>query len=264
MIKENLDGSSLTFQRDELISFEESTHTYRVDGIGEMTPVSSVVAMFFKPFDAEYWSKKKCGGNVVAAAKLREEWESGGAVASQAGTHMHRQIENYLNHGTEPELKCCINYDGAYVHKSQVVDIAKEWSLFEAFDRDTDYHPFRTEWCVFDEETRMAGTIDLLCSRDDGTFEIYDWKRSNKIDPKSSNTWATGINGLEHLPDTSYAHYLMQQNLYRYMLEKNYGLIVSRMNLVVLHPDFDSYKIIPVPIMPREVATVVNLIKSRP
>ena len=48
------------------------------------------------------------------------------------------------------------------------------------------------------------------------------------------------------------------------MLEKNYGLTVSRMNLVVLHPDFDSYKIIPVPIMPREVATVVNLIKSRP
>jgi hypothetical protein len=264
MIKENLDGSSLTFQRDEQISFEESTHTYRVDGIGEMTPVSSVVAMFFKPFDAVYWSKKKCGDDVFAAAKLREEWESGGAVASQAGTHLHRQIENYLNHGTEPELKCNISYNGAYVHKSLVVDIAQEWSLFEAFDRDTDYHPFRTEWCVFDEETRMAGTIDLLCSRDDGTFEIYDWKRSNKIDPNVSNTWTTGINGLEHLPDTSYAHYLMQQNLYRYMLEKNYGLTVSRMNLVVLHPDFDSYKIIPVPIMPREVATVVNLIKNRP
>ena len=35
----------------------------------------------------------------------------------------------------------------------------------------------------YDVETKIAGTIDLVCSRNDGTYEIYDWKRSNKIDP---------------------------------------------------------------------------------
>lgn len=262
MKKVNLDGSDLVFPRDERISFEESTHTYLVDGVAEMTPVSSVVSKFFRPFDAVYWSLRKCNGDVVAAARMREEWDAKGSSSAQAGTHLHRQIENYLNTGAEPELRCRVSYEGMYVRRSDEVDISREWSFFEAFDRATVYHPFRTEWCVFDEEAGIAGTIDLLCSRDDGTFEIYDWKRSNKVDPHEDNRFSRGINGLEHLPDTSYAHYCMQQNLYRYMLEKNYGLTVSRMNLVVLHPDFDSFRVVAVPIMPREVNTVVDLLRS--
>ena len=133
----------------------------------------------------------------------------------------------------------------------------------ENFNRETEYHPFRTEWCVYDETTRMAGTIDLLCACDDGTYEIYDWKRSNKINPMETNKWSFGINGLNHLPDTSYNHYCIQQNLYRYILEKNYGLRVSRMNLVVLHPNYDNYRIVPVPEMPREVRIITDCISPR-
>ena len=108
----------------------------------------------------------------------------------------------------------------------------------------------------------MAGTIDLICSCPDGTYEIYDWKRSNKVNPKEANQWSNGINGLEHLPDTSYSHYCIQQNLYRYMLEKNYGIKIKRMNLVVLHPDFTSYSIVPVPMMDREVRIIINYINN--
>ena len=107
----------------------------------------------------------------------------------------------------------------------------------------------------------MAGTIDLICSRADGTYELYDWKRSNKVDPNETNSWSSGIKGLEHLPDTSYYHYCLQQNLYRYMLEKNYGIKVSRMNLVVLQPDFTTYRVVPVPVMEKEVRTIVEYIK---
>ena len=104
----------------------------------------------------------------------------------------------------------------------------------------------------------MAGTIDLLCSKSDGTFEIFDWKRSSRINPGEDNKWDRGINGLQHLPDTAYIHYCIQQNLYRYMLEKNYGIKVSRINLVALHPDLSSYKLIPIPRMEQEVRTIIN------
>ena len=70
------------------------------------------------------------------------------------------------------------------------------------------------------------------------------------------------MNGLEHLTDTSYVHYCLQQNLYRYILQKNYGIKVSRMNLVVLHPDMPAYKVVPVPPMEREVAMIVQKIKN--
>ena len=261
-IKENLDGSTTAFPQDKLITFEEDSHTYNVIGAGEMRPVSSVIAMFFNPFNAEAASTKKCHGDLLAAAKLREEWESRGAFASQTGTYMHKQIENYINRKVEPQsLKYDVEYNGKHLHLNKRIDISKEWAYFKAFDAATKYQPFRTEWCVFDKDARMAGTIDLLCSRTDGSYEIYDWKRSNRIDPAETNQWSSGINGLEHLTDTAYTHYCLQQNLYRYILEKNYGIKVSRMNLVVLHPDFTTYKVVPVPVMEKEVRTIIEYIK---
>ncbi len=262
-LNRNINGTDISFPQDRLISFEESTHTYKVNGIGEMTPVSRVVEMFFTPFDAEKVSLRKCMGNEVEAAKMREQWECRGAFASQAGTFMHKQIENFLNDRKEPQRMVCeVIYDGQYLHKKEHVDISREWSYFKAFDKATDYHPFRTEWCVYDTDARIAGTIDLICSRSDGTYELYDWKRSNKVNPTEINPWSSGINGLEHLSDTSYIHYCLQQNLYRYMLEKNYGITISRMNLVVLHPDSMGYRIVPVPIMKKEVKTIVDFIKK--
>ena len=57
-------------------------------------------------------------------------------------------------------------------------------------------------------------------------------------------------------------HYCLQQNLYRYMLEKNYGLNVSRMNLVVLHPDYDDFRIVPIKRMDKEVNIIINTISK--
>jgi hypothetical protein len=263
MVRRNINGSDITFAQDKLISFEEVSHTYNVIGGGEMRPVSSVIAMFFEPFNAEVVSIRKCSGDLVAAAKLREEWDARGSIASQAGTFLHKQIENYLNDKTEPQTyKCDVEYNGKFLQLNKRVDISKEWSFFKAFDKATTYQPFRTEWCIYDKEARMAGTVDLICARPDGTYELYDWKRSNKVDPNETNQWSKGINGLEHLPDTSFYHYCLQQNLYRYMLEKNYGIKISRLNLVVLHPDFSNYNIVPVPFMDREIGIIINYIKT--
>ena len=257
----NLDGSNITFDRDALLHFDEAQHRYTVDGYGDMTPVSSVIAQFFDVFDAEYWSMRKCNGDVIEAARLRDQWSSKGCVASQAGTFMHKQIEDFLNGKHPIETLCQVCYKGNYVEVCDTIDISQEWSYFEAFyqtQQVTGFTPFRTEWRVFDIDARMAGTIDLVCACNDGTYEIYDWKRSNKVDPEEHNRWHSGLNGLEHLTDTSYIHYCLQQNLYRYILEHNYGIKISRMNLVVLHPQYSGYRIVPVPRMDKEVAIILS------
>ena len=260
MININLNGSDITFEQDGKLSFNEEAHRYTLDGV-EFRSVSNVVGMFFKEFDAVAISLKKCCGNEVEAAKLREVWESKGAVASQAGTFLHKQIEDYLNGKKTPDLLCNVNYNGNYVKCSDTIDISREWSYIKAFERNTVYHPFRTEWRIYDADARIAGTLDFVCECGDGTYEIYDWKRSNKIFPDERNPWANGLNGLEHLTDTSYTHYCLQQNLYRYMLEKNYGIKVSRMNLVVLHPELSTFKVVPVPPMERELDIILKRIK---
>jgi hypothetical protein len=176
---------------------------------------------------------------------------------------MHKQIEDVLTENKMPQsLVCEVSYSGDYLNKRESVDISREWSFFRNFANDTVFTPFRTEWCVFDEDARIAGTIDLLCSRNDGTYEIYDWKRSNKVDPSEKNKYQSGLHGLEDLTDTSYIHYCLQQNLYRYMLEKNYGIRISRMNLVVLHPDYYNYRVVSVPRMEKEVQTIINYLDT--
>lgn len=257
----NLNGSDIVFEQDGKLSFDEEQHLYSLGGI-DMRSVSNVVGMFFREFDAVGISLKKCCGNETEAAKLRESWECKGAVASQAGTFLHKQIEDYLNGKQVPDLLCDVDFNGVFIKCKQVLDISREWSYFKAFERNVKFTPFRTEWRVYDAEARMAGTLDLVCACEDGTYEIYDWKRSNKIDPTERNRWANGLNGLEHLTDTSYIHYCLQQNLYRYILQKNYGIKISRMNLVVLHPEMLTYRVVPVPPMEREVAMIIKKITT--
>lgn len=258
MQNRNLNGSSLVFEQDAKIEFIEDGHVYIVENVDSVTSVSRVVAKFFKPFNAEFWSLKKCCGNEGMAARLRDEWSAKAQLASQAGKYLHAIIEHYINDKTQPEKQCELFYHGEHVTVRETVDVSKEWGFFENFCKEVAFNAFRTEWCVFDAELKVAGTIDLVCACDDGTYEIYDWKRSNKVDPNEGNRYASGINGLWHLSDTSYSHYCLQQNLYRYMLEKNYGLRISRMNLVVLHPDYNNYRVVPVPRMDREVQIIIN------
>ncbi len=261
MINLNLNGSSVMFEQDGKLSFDEAAHRYSLGDV-DLRSVSNVVAMFFKVFDAEAVSLRKCNGDAVEALKLREAWESKGRVASQAGTFLHKQIEDYINGKLVPELLCDVNYSGTYINISETLDISREWSYFKAFERAVTFSPFRTEWRVYDVGVRIAGTLDLVCACDDGTYEIYDWKRSNKIDPSEVNRWANGMNGLEHLTDTSYMHYCLQQNLYRYILQNNYGIVISRMNLVVLHPELPAYRVVPVPVMEREVEIMLKKVSS--
>lgn len=256
----NLNGSDVSFEQDGKLSFDEEQHRYSLDGV-DMRSVSNVVGMFFREFDAVGISLKKCCGNETEAAKLRESWECKGAIASQAGTFLHKQIEDYLNGKQIPDLLCSVDFKGCFIKWNEVLDVSREWSYFKAFERNVSFKPFRTEWRIYDAEARMAGTLDLVCACDDGTYEIYDWKRSNKVDPTERNRWASGMNGLEHLTDTSYIHYCLQQNLYRYILQKNYGIEISRMNLVVLHPELPTYRVVPVPPMEREVALIIQKIK---
>lgn len=218
--------------RDSRIKFYPEPHIYTIDN----TPApsaSTIIAKFFPEFDSIYWSNKKAPQLGMSAGEVASMWRKKGEKASQDGTFLHEQIENfYLN---------------------QEYERTEEFHLFEKFVKENStINPYRTEWRIFDEYHHIAGTIDLISKNSDG-YEMYDWKRSKKVvnaytgDPIKNNQWQSGVGQLSDIDDTSYNRYCLQQSLYKYILEKNYGIKVSKMFLIVLYPEYENYYKVEVP-----------------
>ena len=119
-----------------------------------------------------------------------------------------------------------------------------------------DLKPYRTEWMIFDEELKLAGSIDMVYENPDGTLTIYDWKRSKDI--TKVNGWKKcAINPLiGYMPDSNFWHYALQLNTYKAILERKYDKQVTKLCLVRLHPDNEenTFELIDVPILTREIS----------
>ena len=244
------------FEQDDHIKFDANLHVYTVDGI-QYQSVSSVISDLFPEFDSEYWSTVKSQQRGVPPQLVLEEWDSKGQQSREVGTFLHQQIENYfLNRSIKTTYH--YTYHGTYLKEDCIIDIRQEFSYFMNFISKTDINPYRSEWRIFDKSLKVAGTIDLISKNKNGSYDIYDWKRSSRL--HQSNPYQHGYGRLSALEDTPRTHYYLQQNLYRFILEHQYGLKVNSMKLVILHPLYDEYSIVDVPLMNDEVQSIIQML----
>lgn len=239
--------------RDAHILFDEEPHIYTIKGDSDFLSVTTWNHFHFSQFDADKIIDKMMGSYRWPQSKyygmtkddIKKQWSDNGKQASEAGTKMHYDIECFYN-----------NVDVDEKGKNTT-----EWSYFEQFHKDYgNLTPYRTEWMIYDEELRFAGSVDMLYQNEDGTLEIYDWKRSKQI--KTENRWGSGITKcVSHLPDSNFWHYSLQLNTYKAILEKNYGVTISGMYLVCLHPNNEngSYQRIKVDSMSTEITALFKL-----
>jgi len=216
-------------ERDSHIVFDEPNHIYSVNGDPNYVSVTTFVKSHFSSFDANsvikniMSSKKwKCSHKYWGKTpeEIKQLWENNANDASKAGTAMHLDIERFYNN-------------------IEVNNNSEEFSYFLNFNErfKNKLKPWRTEMMVWDEEYKLAGSIDMIFENEDNNLEIYDWKRTKEI-VKTSNfdKWANK-ECIEHLPDTNYWQYSLQLNVYKHLIEKNYGRKVSNMYLLCLHPN---------------------------
>lgn len=258
--------------RDDRIQFEEETHVYTIDGIrAGWTSCTGFLHNFFGHFDADAviakmmrspkWPESKYFGKT--SEEIKKGWSDKGSASSAAGTRMHLDIERFYN-------GLPLVWDGP---NNRPVDVDSglrgleldgwapnsgvEWSYFCDYQTKigAKFLPYRTEWLVFDDEHKVAGSIDMVYMKPDGTLAIYDWKRIEEL--KTENQWQSGLGPVTHLPDTNYWHYSLQLNVYRYILQKHYGFVVSELALVVLHPSNKSWKVAKLNFMDEEVADMM-------
>lgn len=228
--------------RDYNIKLRHYDHVYIVNGVA-LDSVTTFVDNAFPKFDAAYHAKRKAEQLGVSIKEVLEMWEKKGQESRDLGTAMHANIENY------------------YLGKD--TKETAEYKLFKTFASKIQLKPYRTEWAVYDWEHKIAGTIDFV-DYQNGEYVIYDWKRSDKIVengiPVKTNKYGEkGKNPLEHLDNTPYYHYALQLSLYKYILEKNYGLKIADLRLGIFHPTYNKPYVLRMPYLEKEVNDIIAL-----
>jgi len=237
------------------IAFEDESHVYHhykdSTGNAEYISVTTLIERFF-PFDMDRFITNKAKIEERSEEDVLDEFLKIRDEASEKGTYMHEQIENFLN--KIPYDANSKEFDMFKIFYQQII-VAKGFEFVEA------------EKKILLREYNVAGTIDALFKKPNkNEYLIVDWKRSKKliIDgyPKKYG-YGYALSELNYLDNSSYYKYALQQNIYKYMLQKEYGMPVSSMNLIVLHENFDKFYRVNLVNMDKEVSIILNSINHK-
>jgi hypothetical protein len=243
---------------DKRVVALDEPHVYFLDGrCDNVISSTAFVHAFFPHFDDQGVAASTLKSATFASSKHRPTYKYHGCEneadilkcwkrAQELGTRLHTAIELYLNgepYEIEPDNTKCFQQ---FLNFYQDVKF-RTWEVY------------RTEWAIFDPELRVAGKIDYLGMRDDGTFVMLDWKRTENISDRSFNAFRKlpaemGYGVCSHMENCNFMTYSLQQNLYKYILETHYGIRVSKMLLIQMHPKLTDVeqangKKIPLPVV---------------
>ena len=244
--------------RDDRIVFDETEHRYTVNGLTVPISVTRFLAHFHEEFDADaaiakmmqgvLWPQRlaeeftHANGDEWTPSEIKAMWRRNGLEARGRGTLMHWHIEQHLNGQTVGSPR------------------SPEFLMFQAFEAEylvpNSIRPLRTELSIFHCGLGIAGQIDFIGVAPCGGLVIVDWKRTKRL--RQDNRFCAMKDPLAALPDCNLVHYNLQLNMYRYILESEYGMHVVNMLLCLLHPTQETYKLIDVPRLDADIQAIVG------
>lgn len=244
-------------EHDKRITFDEVPHEYFFDGKKVSTSVTGLVETYFEKFnpDEAITKMKRSGrwprpeymmknGVVWTDAQIKAYWDGVGLFARNRGTWMHYNIERYLNN---------------MVPSEDCQEMGMFYKFYDEMITSEKVIPWRTEWRICAPEHDLAGSVDFVGKLSDGSFAIMDWKRSKNLANSLGNSFGRrGKGPIQHVEDTDASKYFLQLNIYRYILQKHYGIKVTKMLLASFHPAENSYFQIQAPIWDNEVSAVLS------
>lgn len=234
--------------RDENIEFQDEGHVYYINKKKGFHSVTTIVHKAFRKFNSDKiidnmmksknWKDSKYYGMTKNQIKLL--WKKNGNEAANLGTIMHYLFEYHYNDMYKSSLEIHPKEFQKFMNSKSYKETI-EYKYFINFINDhTDLTPYRTEWSVYDEDKKIVGSIDMVAMNEDGTVSIYDWKRCKNIEKDNCYNKYSIVDGLFHIMDTNYWHYTLQLNLYKYILESKYDVIVKDLHLIVIHPENET------------------------
>lgn len=177
---------------------------------------------------------------------LVEKWNRDGRDAANYGTRVHKFIETFFKYQNENV------FDN--LPEDLMIDILSFQQVYDSQIK-RKWQPFMFEMAIFDRDYPIAGSVDALFVKKDVVQEseiksviMCDWKTSKKDFEFEANSYCKSAQGpFNFLPDCKLSRYRMQQNIYRYILEKSkneYNVKVEEMYLCVLIKNEKKCKLI--------------------
>lgn len=215
-----------------------NNHKYHVEGIsGKIISVTEFSGRYFPKFEADKvitrmteQCREKYAG--MTNEQILKYWSFNSKHSANLGTRMHSVIETYLSNQKieipepipsqyDPEVPESLHdREGIIIREKHLLDLSKYLS-------DNHLIPVAVEKCVFDKELLIAGTIDCIFRNiQTNKLLLFDWKRRKEFTLEGS--------------DSHYRHASFQLNLYREILQRGEGIIISEMHIITIHPSLDE------------------------
>jgi ATP-dependent exoDNAse (exonuclease V) beta subunit len=219
---------------DIKFEFDPVAHRYTYEG-DTFTSVTRFIQQFHKPFEQDYWSKKKAEQAGVPQDWILAEWKKLNDYANEVGTDTHQWIEDYFNKiwkplPTNPDVIHRINkFNKIYVKQLHKLE------------------PLKFEVRVFSKKWKIAGMIDSLFVYR-GKIYILDWKTNKDFtdDNHQKGTYEKLLAPFQDHYKNHLNEYSIQLSMYSLILEE-WGFDVGGAYLVHIGPgdeDAELYKVV--------------------
>lgn len=224
------------------IKYYDDTHKYIDTKTGkELISVTSSLKKYQKPFDSEYWSKRKAKELNVDQSEILREWNDKAIYGRLRGSFTHLLAEDRAANKVFKRQIPKEIYDLDKVDDFKAEQIILRDQVNNLFT-DIEITPIRKEMIVGDDI--YAGQIDLLCYWN-GKICIADFKTDKEI--KVSNKYQKLKAPYNDMDDCNFSKYSLQLNKYRSLIENNTTIKIEQLKIVHLCSTNDNYQVYDIP-----------------
>jgi hypothetical protein len=171
-----------------------------------------------------------------------------GKTTDEIEEYLEEDHEERTYNGTKLHEAISNSYNG-FETKSDYTD-STEYSQFLRFKKHCTLTPYRTEWAIYDPTLRIIGNLDMAFTHDTKSPDnlvLYEWKTVKYMQKYSNDSY--GVELASTIPNNPFWRWTLQLNIYRAILEKNYGKKVSELRVLILQKATNKYIDIKVPML---------------
>jgi hypothetical protein len=183
----------------ELVYFDENTHTYYVDGVSKVS-TTKFIQNFEPPFPLHKIAERVSLRDGISKDDVINSWRNISLQATTNGTEIHAAIEAFITDGVinEKYEKLLNNITKLSCFKSLGNNVCEQVFYFPEYD--------------------LCGTFDYATFDSEGNFVLNDFKTGKPISNESKYGKYMRY-PIESVPNTNYSKYSIQLGIYKRAIE---------------------------------------------